>query len=209
MTVELLSPAEAVPSNERWYEARRGGITASEIAVVLGISPYGSPFSLYWQKVNDWRWEGNAFTSVGRHLEDAIADWWEREHTDPADPALYLRAAGLYAHSDRPWQLATPDRLIMRAVEGRRASPTSPTCWSASGWRTRGTAGASPAATTSPSTTGRSASGRLDVLGVDEVHVAALGPGGFRAYVVRRDDDDLRRDAGSAGEAFHKRLVSR
>jgi hypothetical protein len=74
--VELLPPAEAVHGNERWYELRRAGVTASEIAALMGISPYESPFNLYWSKVNDWRWDGNEYTSAGRHLEDAIADWW-------------------------------------------------------------------------------------------------------------------------------------
>jgi putative phage-type endonuclease len=74
--VELLPPSEAVPANERWHELRRAGITASEIAVVMGLSPYDSPFNLYWSKVNDWQWEGNEFTRAGQHLEDAIAQWW-------------------------------------------------------------------------------------------------------------------------------------
>jgi hypothetical protein len=108
--IELLPPNEAVHGNDRWYELRRQGITASEIAIVLGISPYGSPFSLYWQKLNDWRDDGNAYTSAGRHLEDAIADWWMAE-CDPLEN-LFAVPGGLYAHRERPWQLATPDRLL-------------------------------------------------------------------------------------------------
>jgi predicted phage-related endonuclease len=37
-------------SEAEWLEARRKGVTASEIAVVLGLSPYGSPFELYHRK---------------------------------------------------------------------------------------------------------------------------------------------------------------
>jgi predicted phage-related endonuclease len=48
---------------------------------------------------------------------------------------------------------------------------------------------------------------QLDVLGVDEVHFAVLGPGGFRAYLVRRDETDLE-VMRAAGAAFHARLAS-
>jgi predicted phage-related endonuclease len=77
--VELLPPG-AGPHDERWHELRRVGVTASEIAIVMGISPYESPFSLYWQKVNDWRWDGNEYTSAGQHLEPSIAEWWAAQN---------------------------------------------------------------------------------------------------------------------------------
>jgi putative phage-type endonuclease len=201
--VELLPPAEAVHGNDRWYEIRRAGITASEIAIVLGISPYGSPFSLFWQKVNDWRDDGNVFTSTGRHLEDAIADWWAAEHAHLlGDPPLMR--AGLYAHPDRPWQLATPDRKARFRVAGRIVRHALLECkWVAYSWDGWG----EPGTDEIPVYYRAQALWQLDVLGVDEVHFAVLGPGGFRAYLVRRDEDDLA-VMRAAGLAFHQRLES-
>lgn len=221
--VELLPPAEAVHGNDRWYEVRRGGITASEIAIVLGISPYGSPFSLYWQKLNDWRDDGNEFTSAGRHLEDAIADWWMAE-CDPLEN-LVAAPAGLYANAERPWQLATPDRLLHEACpccsDGQCTCGLYGNCsdcyntglggpahalleckWVAYSWDGWG----EPGTDEIPVYYRAQALWQLDTLDVDEVHFAVLGPGGFRAYgPIRRDRNDLavmRRE----GLLFHQRL---
>jgi putative phage-type endonuclease len=211
--VELLPPSEAVHGNDRWYEIRRAGITASEIAIVLGISPYGSPFSLYWQKVHDWRDDGNEFTSAGRHLEDAIADWWATEN-----PYHVLCPAGLYASSERPWQLATPDRLICDPQMHDNPFPDDPSykhehpwqvealleCkWVAYSWDGWG----EPGTDEIPVYYRAQALWQLDTLGVDEVHFAVLGPGGFRVYLVRRDENDLA-VMRAAGLAFHQRLES-
>lgn len=219
--IELLPPSEAVHGNDRWMELRRGGITASEIAIVMGISPYGSPFSLYWQKLNDWRWDGNDLTSVGRHLEDAIADWWMAQ-CDPIEN-LAAERAGLYAHPERPWQLATPDRLLFLECEGCGGAgwgvriATGYSCsdcggrppialleckWVAHSWDGWGEQG------TDEIPVHYRAQGlwQLDTLGVDEVHFAALGPGGFRSYLVRRDEADLEL-MRAAGADFYRRLV--
>lgn len=210
---ELLPPG-CGPDDDRWHEMRRVGVTASEIAAVMGISPWESPFSLYWRKVNDWRWEGNEFTSVGRHLEDAIADWWQRTHS-PDHPVLH--AAGLYASAERPWQLATPDRLMCDPQMHDNPFPGDPTfkyehpvtnvmglleCkWVAYSWDGWG----EPGTDEIPVYYRAQCLWQLDVMGVDEVHVAALGPGGFRSYLVRRDEDDLKL-MREAGEAFYQRL---
>jgi len=202
--VELLPPGTG-PADERWHQLRRAGVTASEIAVVMGISPYESPFSLYWQKANDWRWDGNEYTSTGSHLEDAIADWWMAER-DPIEN-LAQGLAGLYAHPDRPWQLATPDRLLYLACDscdGRGGAGLAPCAdcmcagykpddlvalleckWVAHSWDGWGQEGSGEI----PVYYRAQCLWQLDVLGVDEVHVAALGPTGFRSYVVRYDED--------------------
>ncbi|MEV1245167.1 YqaJ viral recombinase family protein [Nonomuraea sp. NPDC049750] len=92
---------------EAWLAARLPGITASEIAAVLGISPFESPFSLHWRKRGQLGEQpDNDAMSLGRHLESWIADRYQRDHPD-----VTLTLAGLYASTDRPWQMITPDRL--------------------------------------------------------------------------------------------------
>lgn len=202
--IELLPPGTG-PHDERWHQLRREGVTASEIAVVMGISPYDSPFSLYWAKVNDWRWDGNDLTSVGSHLEDAIAEWWMAA-CDPLEN-LAMRPAGLYAHRGRPWQLATPDRLLyIPCAEcdgtGRDGTASCYDCfgsrpgtvgypvalleckWVAHSWDGWG----EPGTNEIPVHYRAQVLWQADVLGVSTVYIAALGPGGFRSYTVHIND---------------------
>jgi putative phage-type endonuclease len=195
--VELLPPGTG-PHDERWHELRRAGVTASEIAAVMGLSPWQSPFSLFWSKTYAWDGGDNEFMSAGRHLEDGIADWWMAEH-DPLENLVMCRA-GLYAHPDRPWQLATPDRLICDPQTHDDPFPDDPEfewrhpnsnvwalleCkWVAQSWDGWGESGTDEI----PVYYRAQVLWQADVMGVDEVNVAALGPGGFRAYRVRIDE---------------------
>jgi len=184
--IELLPPGTG-PHDERWHELRRAGVTASEIAVVMGLSPYDSPFNLYWAKLNDWRWGGNEYTGVGSHLEDAIADWWVAQ-----GPDRYTMHAGLYTHPERPWQLATPDRIVID-VWGKVVALLE--CkWVAQSWDGWGEDGTDDI----PVYYRAQVQWQCDVVGVDQWYLAALGPGGFRAYHGRRDEKDLQvmREAG-------------
>jgi putative phage-type endonuclease len=222
--VELLPPGTG-NHDEQWHQLRREGVTASEIAVVMGISPYDSPFSLYWAKANDWRWDGNDLTSAGSHLEAAIADWWMAA-CDPLEN-LVMRPAGLYAHRDRPWQLATPDRLLYLPCDscdgagGFGMDPCSDCMgggargddlvalleckWVAHSWDGWG----EPGTDEIPVHYRAQELWQADVLGVSTVYTAALGPTGFRSYVVHVDDA-ARADLEvmrAAGADFHRRLV--
>jgi putative phage-type endonuclease len=108
VSARLVLPGTA--SETEWLEARRQGITASEIAIVMGLSPYSSPYALYWRKRGDLpAEEDKAVFERGHVLEPYIAMKFEKRHPE-------FRAEGdgrsLYAHQERPWQLATPDRLL-------------------------------------------------------------------------------------------------
>jgi putative phage-type endonuclease len=97
-----------------WYEERLKGITASEIAVILGLSPFESEFSLFWRKLGELPpIEDTDVMSLGRHLESWVADKFAADHPD-----LALGLGGLYANAQRPWQMATPDRLVRRFGAG-------------------------------------------------------------------------------------------
>ncbi len=221
--VEILPPGTG-PHDERWHELRRQGVTASEIAAVMGLSKWASPFSLFWQKTYAWTTEGNEHMAAGRHLEPAIADWWEAAHGQP----YVMCPAGLYAHPDRPWQLATPDRLLHGTcyccADGHCSCGFGGNCsecyntgtdgpaiallevkWLAHSWDGWGEPGTDQV----PVHYRAQVLWQADVMGVDEVHIAALGPGGFRAYTIHLDDT-ARADLEvmrAAGEEFHRRLV--
>jgi putative phage-type endonuclease len=103
---------ELIPtaSEAEWLEARRKGVTASEIAVIMGLSPYSSPYALYHQKLGILPdGEDQAVFERGRVLEPYIAEKFAAAH-----PEFWVHGDGreLFAHSERPWMMATPDRLI-------------------------------------------------------------------------------------------------
>jgi putative phage-type endonuclease len=118
MTARLLIPPTA--TYEEWLARRaelsRTAVTASEIATVLGISPWGSPFNLFHLKrgtiSSDY---DDDVLSLGRHLEPWVADRWAADH-----PGVEMGLGGLFASVERPWQMATPDRLLdMPDEDGR------------------------------------------------------------------------------------------
>jgi putative phage-type endonuclease len=123
MTARLLIPADV--GYDEWLARRaelsRQAVTASEIAVILGISPWDSPFNLYWRKRGAIPDQFDSVeTSLGRHLEPWIADQWAADH-----PEWCLLPAGLFASEERPWQLATPDRRLIETCGPDFGEPTS------------------------------------------------------------------------------------
>ncbi|MBO0875327.1 MAG: YqaJ viral recombinase family protein [Pseudonocardia sp.] len=57
-----------------WFAARRQGVTASEIAAILGLSPWDSAFAIYHRKMGvlDNQPDSDVL-SLGRRLEPWIA----------------------------------------------------------------------------------------------------------------------------------------
>jgi putative phage-type endonuclease len=99
--------------SERQLKMRRTGIGASECAVVPGFSPYATVWDLYLDKVHGIGASETAAMRAGSYLENGVAAMYLAE--------LGGRAAGykLYKdrtrrHRDRPWQLATVDRRVIR-----------------------------------------------------------------------------------------------
>jgi putative phage-type endonuclease len=194
MAVELLPPHEATPDNPRWHELRRAGVTASEIPVILGLSQWDSPWSLWHRKrgliADEPAGEGAEW---GRRLEAAIAD----AAADRLDPHGNLRflPAGLYIHSERTWQMATPDRRV-KLCQCAAAADVVCTCmphegdllallevkhpWSWDGWGDDGTDDVPPAYLAQ-------ALWQLDVMELEECWLAAYTRHELRTYVIRRD----------------------
>lgn len=102
-----IMPPDAYRTPE-WYEARQATISASEIAAVMGLSPWMSPFDLWWLKrTGD---DSNGETSGmrrGLRLESLVLDDFRDAH-----PEFCVMPAGLILNNERPWQACTPDGLV-------------------------------------------------------------------------------------------------
>jgi putative phage-type endonuclease len=186
----------AEPLTPEWFDRRRQGIGASEVAAVMGISPWESPFSLYWRKVNGWEYEPSAEMEWGNRLEDAIAAKFQDGHPDE------ILTPGQLVVGPEPWILATPDRVVSGLV------PEELRCWrvpdeappatydhavlelktahSADGW-------GEPFSDDVP--VHYRAQVQWQMLCVDVVYATIavlIGGSDYREYTVLRDDRDLR-----------------
>ncbi len=204
--VEVLPPGAP---EEKWLAARREGIGASEIAAVLGLSPWESPFSLYHRKANGWEMSDAEHLEAGRRAEGMIADWF----ADRADPNenLAVLPAGLYAHPERPWQLATPDRLVSLACDCPPVTHCQRCIWPDPvavleckhpySWDGFGDDGTDDV----PVYYRAQVLWQLDVLGVEKGYLAAYAQHQLRIYTIRRDEKDLE-VMREAGRRFMRRL---
>ncbi|MFB7647185.1 YqaJ viral recombinase family protein [Streptomyces sp. NPDC056084] len=107
------------PGSPEWEKARGGlCVTATEIAAVMGLSPWQSRFSLWHKKAGlpVPPFEVSPQIEWGNRLEPAVVGKYEDEHPD-----LILLSTGTWRHAERSWQRATPDRLIAvrEDVDGR------------------------------------------------------------------------------------------
>ena len=90
----------------RQLALRRGGVGASEIAVLVGLSRWSSPAAIWESKV---RGTGAVFSypaELGLELEDPIARVWGRRN------ARELARVDTLVHPAMPYALATPDRAV-------------------------------------------------------------------------------------------------
>lgn len=70
----------AITDREQWLEARREQIGASEVAAILGISPWQTAWEVWADKrrmLDDWK--GNKATDHGNIYESSVLDYAERQ----------------------------------------------------------------------------------------------------------------------------------
>ena len=97
-------------SHNEWLAARESGIGASEVAAVIGLSPWDSPFSLWLRKTGQIPpTEETQAMKMGKLLEPVIAQLWEE-----ATGGKVVKASAkdiIYQDPEHPWRIVTPDRF--------------------------------------------------------------------------------------------------
>lgn len=196
---ELILPASA--PRQEWLD-NRVGIGSSDIAAILGLSSWSSPYALYHQKRGTLRdTPDNESMRWGRRFEEAIAEEFQEQH----EGELWVRDSGLYRSTERPWQIATPDRELypwqIPPADDPLALLECKTAGAFDGWGDAGTDAI-------PVHYRAQVQWQMDVLEVGVTYVACLFSGHtYREYIVERDDDDIA-FMREAGEAFWRRVLN-
>lgn len=176
------------PGTREWWAARADGLGGSEIAAVLGLSPWESRFSLWHRKAGTLgAIDDNPSLSWGRRLEAPIGDAFIDAH-----PELKVRKVpGLWRSRTRFWQLADPDRHISGPDGNQILEIKTAHSSQAFEWGTPGT-------DQIPVYYRCQVLWYLDVFGFDSAYVAVLiGGSDYREYLVRADpaEAQVMRDA--------------
>ena len=166
------------PGSPEWKAARLKGITATDIVAICGLSSTDSAYALYWRKlgvipdpIDSDRWR------LGRDLEPIIAARWCDARSIPPAHREGARSA-LYRSDDRPWQMATLDRLFYdEPVELKSWADADRRSWDD---------GPPPAVRAQ-------VLWQMDVMGVSTGHVGVLflPSGEFRSHVIEHDESPV------------------
>lgn len=107
----------------QWNEDRSTGVGGSDIAAVMGLSPWKTPYAVYQEKTGEaQRWAGNEATDWGKRMEPTIRQWY----SDVTGREVFV-PNGVLRHKDYPFILAsldgyTKDRRIVEIKTARNRS---------------------------------------------------------------------------------------
>lgn len=109
-----------MPLTAEQLAIRKTRISASEVAVLLGLSPWKTPAALWVEKTQDVDpLEENEAMSIGNDFESPLIDWCAKSLGVLPD-----RELGTVIHPTLPWLCATPDAGIAgqkRGIEAKTA----------------------------------------------------------------------------------------
>lgn len=105
-------------TREEWLDVRKSGIGSSEVATIVGLNPWETPYQLWRRKVGiDAPKEENFAMKAGHYLEDAVSRFW----ADETGREIIKRSAGdwIIRDNDRPYLQVSPDRTYWLTGETR------------------------------------------------------------------------------------------
>lgn len=123
------------PEDPEWHAARLVALGGSEIAAVLGLSPWESRFSLWHRKKGRISQQPeNPEMEWGKRLEPVLLGKYLDEH-----PEFDVGPRGTFVNHGRRWQLANPDGLVVHREHGRLRLWEGKVSRDELGWGERGT----------------------------------------------------------------------
>lgn len=105
-------------TREEWLKVRESGIGSSEIATIVGLNPWETPYQLWRRKVGiDAPKPENFAMKAGHYLEDAVSRFW----ADETGREIIKRSAvdWIIRDNDRPYLQVSPDRTYWLTGEKR------------------------------------------------------------------------------------------
>lgn len=103
-----------------WLEWRRRGIGGSDIAAVLGVSKFATPFDVWVDKTHGRAEFSTPDTRRGNHLEPGIASWYGEE------AGCLMTKAESIEHPHMAFARCTPDYLASKGPESWVVSIKAP-----------------------------------------------------------------------------------
>lgn len=167
-------------SDEKWLEERRKGIGGSDIAAVMGKSPWRSPLAVWANKtgVIDETEQQKASMEWGLRLEPAVL----KKYSEEAGSPVFYCPRSIHRSKDNPIFCASLDGIVpetMVAVNAKTASSFAKDAWGEEG------------TDETPKHYLHAAQWEMFVLGTEfvEHHTPALfGGNDYNLYRVRRDE---------------------
>jgi len=117
MSNTIIRPKERT----EWLELRKSGVGSSEVATIVGLNPWETPYQLWRRKIGiDEGKEENFAMKAGHYLEDAVSRFW----ADETGREVIKRSAGdwLIRDDEKPFLQVSPDRTYWLAGEKRNDS---------------------------------------------------------------------------------------
>lgn len=97
-----------------WLKYRESGIGSSEVATIVGLNPWETPYQLWRRKLGiDPPQEESFAMKAGHYLEDAVAQFWH----DETGQDIIKSSAGdwLIVNNEKPFLRVSPDRTFWLA----------------------------------------------------------------------------------------------
>ena len=119
-TATVLAPTIDM-DREAWLEARKVGIGGSDAAMVMGVSKYGGPLTVYMDKMGDIPPSEESEPAYwGNVLEDIVAKEFAKR------TGLKVRRQNkIFRHPEYPWMIANVDRAIAGGNQGLECKTAS------------------------------------------------------------------------------------
>lgn len=105
MSTQIIRPT----NREEWLDVRKSGIGSSEVATIVGLNPFETPYQLWRRKRGlDAPQEENFAMKAGHYLEDAVAQFWH----DETGRDIIKRSAidWIIRSKEKPFMQVSPDR---------------------------------------------------------------------------------------------------